>query len=414
MLGVVDTVVAGLLCQIWRHSLELRGGISWPVFCMSLSAASLIGWYNRPYLWFFLLTVMLLAAMQPFCYKPSPYVTSFPNSAKTIPGRQWNSFMMISCLSYVIPAVVALWYNHHTYAFSLMGNTIAAWQYHRSKELVFYNLDNIFATFTMLLAVYTVWLAAPRELLFAPPAKVYAQCSECPAFFYFMLVGVPFAGAVLGATGDNAFLQYLLEPSMAAAAGADGAEPIKRDPSKGLPAAATGALLLPPIFNSQAPQPAFVRGLLWICGGRVALDPVMCSPTMSSDTNADTDTDTQLPMKAFPCASGIPASAMKQLIYTSTNLPPLGSLLWGCQCHRVSNSIYETLHPWWHVSSILGPLFSLAYLAFACTEQVPDMGMDKSLAFGGMLELPLASSVILAVCIVGVFLENYSGAKPPI
>jgi hypothetical protein len=146
----------------------------------------------------------------------------------------------------------------------------------------------------------------------------------------------------------------------------------------------------------------------------VALDPVMCSPTMSSDTNADTDTDTQLPMKAFPRASGIPASAMKQLIYTSTNLPPLGSLLWGCQCHRVSNSIYETLHPWWHVSSILVPLFSLAYLAFACTEQVPDMGMDKSLAFGGMLELPLASSVILAVCIVGVFLENYSGAKPPI
>jgi len=433
MLGVVDTVVAGLLCQIWRHSLELRGGISWAVFCMSLSAASLIHWYRRPYLWFFLLTVMLLAAMQPFCYKPSPYVTSFPNTAKTIPGRQWNSFMMISCLSYAIPAVVALWYNHHTYAFSLLGNTIAAWQYHRSKELVFYNLDNIFATFTMLLAVYTVWLAAPRELLFAPPTEVYAQCTECPAFFYFMLVGVPFAGAVLGATGDNAFLQYLLEPSMAAAARAE-AKPTKPSkgqpaaaraeakptkPSKGQPAAATGALLLPPIFNSQAPQPAFVRGLLWICGGRVALDPVMPSPTMSSDTNADTDSDTdtdsKLPMmKAFPRASVIPASAMKQLVYTSTNLPPLGSLLWGCQCHRVSNSIYETLHPWWHVASILGPLFSLAYLVYACTEQVPDMGMDKSLAFGGMLELPLVSSVILTMCILGVFLENYSGAKPPI
>jgi hypothetical protein len=394
MLGVVDTVVAGLLCQIWRHSLELRGGMSCAVLCMSLSAASLIRWYHRPYLWFFLITVLILAAMQPFCYKPSPYAASFPDDAKTIPGRQWNSLMMISCLSYVIPAIVALWYNHHTFAFSLMGNAIAASQYHLSKELVFYNLDNIFATFTMLLCTYTVWLAAPRELIFAPPTEVYAQCSECPIYFYFMLAGVPFAGAVLGATGDNAFLQYLLEPSMLAAGA------VKSSKKKGQPAAASGALL-PPIFNSQAPQPAFVRGLMWMCGGSVALDPV-------SSFNTDSNTDTNMP------GTTTAAAAVKRLTFTSVELPPLGSLLWACQCHRVSNSVYETLHPWWHITSIIGPLLSIGYLICACTGQVPDTGMDKSLAFGGVLELPLVSSVILVMCIIGVFLENYSGAKPPI
>jgi len=101
-------------------------------------------------------------------------------------------------------------------------------------------------------------------------------------------------------------------------------------------------------------------------------------------------------------------------VLTSRELPPLGSLLWSCQCHRVSNSIYETLHPWWHVASTAGPLAALAYLRVSCTHEVPDMGMDKSLAIGGVLELPLVSSVILVMCIIGVILENYSGAKPPL
>jgi len=463
MLGVADVVVSGLLCQIWRHSLLLRRGISWAVFCMSMSAASLIHWYHRSYLWFFLIAVLLLAAMQPFCYKPSPYATSFPENASAIPGRPWNSLMMLSCLVYILPAGLALGTGHPTYTFSLLGNAISAFQYHRSKELVYYNLDNIFATFTMLLAVYTVWLAAPRELFFAPPAAVFAQCSPCPAYFYFMLAGVPFAGAVLAATGDNAFLQYILEPSLAvpasAASSATDGDTAAAAPQAVVPAqqkllehkhkhkhkhklgvgsqgqdnnnTASGsgsgsgsgsdatlpltssALALPPVFDSQAQQrkSALARGLLWLCGACVAADP---DPVISAD-GAYTGTCADGGRGRGRGRGGGGGDAKLPLMtLSSLQLPPLGSLLWSCQCHRVPNSVYETLHPWWHVASTLGPFSALAYLQFSCTDQVSDMGMDPTQAIGGGLELPLVSSIILVMCIVGVVLENYSGAKPPI
>lgn len=439
---LIHLAVIGLILQIWRQALILERANQYDVAILTTCAACIIKWHNRKEYWFHLAAVTLLALMKPFCRKQSPYMRAFPKNASTIEQRQCDSTMMLSCLSYLVPSVLALYTGHSIYAFSLLGNTVAAWQYHISRETQYYNLDNIFATFTMLLAVYTTWLACPDDLIFAPN-RHNTECKPCPEYCFLMLIGVPFAGAVLGATGDNAFLLFYLnnyqKPLTSASATSGG----------------TGTDLWPAEIDPNADKSAFVNALMWLV--RTFTCPTTGSDSSSSGTFADADS--RMPntisfsksSKKTTVQSATSASrAISTSTYLSMELPSTGCVLWSCPCIRISNSHYELLHPWWHVASIIGPLLSILYLNNYCGSAIDayvdgnacsvgssfatDTGLgansftiELDLKYIGIdvdhrlythiptVHVPLnaLACIIFLCCIIGVIVENATGSKPP-
>jgi hypothetical protein len=158
----------------------------------------------------------------------------------TAKSRPELDFMMCSCYIYLFPAVYALYTKQYLYGFSLIGNSLSALMYHRKYESSHYNLDNIFATLTMVLAAVTVWIAAPPgifgsylsysvevpvtnnananaigngneyEYQIMGGNEYFCSCKPCLPYFLFLAAGVPFAGYVLRNTGDNAHIFYTI------------------------------------------------------------------------------------------------------------------------------------------------------------------------------------------------------------
>jgi hypothetical protein len=103
--------------------------------------------------------------------------SSYSFTPAGIPLRPWSDSLVVTSLIYFVPAVYATAVAEYHMAFLCMITCVGSTIYHRHREAVYFNIDNVFAT----------------SLLVAYGWSLYLSYGVYDGYFAFGLVGIPVA-----------------------------------------------------------------------------------------------------------------------------------------------------------------------------------------------------------------------------
>ena len=140
---------------------------------------------------FYYSIAVLIAANITYLSKRSKFFVSLSDKEIHIMLRPQHDPLIISSFVYTLGAIYAYSCNEPYLAFLSFGTTVTSYLYHRYREGIFFNIDNVFACSLMSCFMWTVFLSF---------------FSDCEEYFYFGIVGIPTVCFMLHSCGMPAVI----------------------------------------------------------------------------------------------------------------------------------------------------------------------------------------------------------------
>lgn len=101
---------------------------------------------------FLVMISFMIAAFFPYLSKMSKHRPNFVGAAH----RNWNDRLIGTSGTYFLAALFAFVYSQHEMALVCFITSVGSSLYHRHREMMYFNLDHIFATSLMVVFIYTL------------------------------------------------------------------------------------------------------------------------------------------------------------------------------------------------------------------------------------------------------------------
>ena len=151
-----------------------------------------IAHHNRWSVFIFYYSIaILIATNMTYLSKRSVFLVSLSDNEIRSMLRPLHDTLIISSNIYTVGALYAYSCNEPYLAFLSFGTTVTSYLYHRYREGIFFNIDNVFACSLMSCFMWTVFLS---------------YFSNCEEYFYFGIVGIPAVCFMLHACGMPAVI----------------------------------------------------------------------------------------------------------------------------------------------------------------------------------------------------------------
>lgn len=356
--------------------------------CCHLGSAAIIIYFNIMWLSWYWIVCAFPCAFMAYFFKVSP-IRAKESVVNANYSREWHDIMVTSNISYIIAALVSLYCHQYHLAFICLWNSYSSVLYHRARETAYYNLDSVFAQFQGFLLIWVCYCAYPSV---SPLSRIMDWIfsegfSDRVYTFWSSLLLEHFDDGCEGNTNSACHsAQYKpVDPNVLENMTCSSSDEFFWAALLAVP---LGMVLLESCGENALVQPVLTKGI-----GRGS-----STTYLSVLDRSDKDTSlTSLQWRSGGASKG----------------GYFGSV---CLCTRAPNPQYERFHPVWHVTSMLGPIFTCIFFTTQCEPSV--LGSVKTvhipaLPFIDLLELPLVPTALLLISMMNSIQLNITGIKPP-